>query len=148
MKKKAQILIAIYTLLLVASCNNSKGTTSQGWLLELKKGGCLDVCQSYTITIKQSGQFKYKGYYKVKHKGEKSGVLNSADIEQLKKLILSINWKKLEMTYGNNANGSQQKVLNYTSPSFQKKITYHRLEPQEMKNLERFIDTIIDHDEF
>ena len=51
-------------------------------------------------------------------------------------------------SYGNPAEDTQRKDLNYTSGKFKKNISYYRLEPQKIRKLEQLFDTIINHDEF
>ena len=149
MKISNLIFILIISLTQIA-CSSSNISTAKNtvWSVELKKGGCLDVCQSYSILIKNDGQYEYMGYFKVKHKGKKSGALSQTEINQLSKLIQSIDWVNMEDTYGRSANDSQRNDLNYTSPTINKKIIYYRLEPQQLRDVEQLINTIIDHDEF
>ncbi len=143
-------VILISFLLILSSCSNSKNLSQEEvvWSLEIKKGGCLDVCESYSILIKSNAQYSYRGIYKVKHLGEKTGKLEQADLNQLKKYVEAVNWEGLDQNYGNQANDSQRKEMNYTSKTVTKKVVYFRLETQEMRTIEHFIDQLIDRDEF
>jgi hypothetical protein len=134
----------------MVSCSNSKDISKNevSWILELKKSGCLDVCKSYTISIKENGQFDYRGYYNVNHIGKKSSELKADDLDTLTALLKTMNWNEFDDFYGEKAGDAPRKELNFTSKSDSKKIIYHRLEPQEIRKLELLIDTIIDHDEF
>ena len=142
--------IQLSCLLIVWSCTNSKQIVNdqKSWSIELIKGGCLDVCGSYSILIHSNGEYKYRGRYNVKHLGEKVGKLKTSDKDQLISQIEAIRWDDLEQSYGNQANDSQRKELNYLSKTINKKIVYYRLETQKMRALEQFIDQIINHDEF
>ena len=62
--------------------------------------------------------------------------------------MATVNWQEMKDSYGNPAEDSQRKELNYTSGKFKKNISYYRLEPQKIRKLEQLFDTIINHDEF
>jgi Domain of unknown function (DUF6438) len=147
--KKLYIFITLLAILAV-SCSNYKNFTAYNaiWTIDFKKGGCLDVCQSYSLAIKSTGQYEYKGNFKVKHKGVKKGLLNKTQLSELRSLVATIKWQDMKDSYGNQAEDSQRKDLNYSSGEFKKNINYYRLEPQEIRKLEQLFDTIINHDEF
>ena len=149
-KLRFSISLTVCAMLSLSACTSSKSTATKEltWSLALKKGGCLDVCQSYTISIQQNGNYEYKGNHNVKYRGKKSGKLSPNNLNELNKRIQAIDWKSLETTYGNQANDSQRKELNYSATTINKNIIYYRLEPQGMRDLEHFIDTLINHDEF
>ncbi len=75
---KKQLTLSLVMLLLL-SCTASKSALEENknWFLQLEKGGCLDVCKTYTISIKNNGEFNYTGKFKVKHLGSKKGVLTN-----------------------------------------------------------------------
>jgi hypothetical protein len=147
--KKLSIFITLLAFLMV-SCSMHKNVTAydMAWTIDFKKGGCMDVCQSYSLVIKNTGQFEYKGNFKVKHKGVKKGLLNKTHLTELRSLVATINWQEMNDSYGNQAEDSQRKDLNYSSGELRRNINYYRLEPQEIRKLEQLLDTIIDHDEF
>jgi len=147
--KKRSIFITLLVFLVV-SCSMHKNVTADAmvWSIDFKKGGCLDVCESYSIAIKNTGQFEYIGKFKVKQMGVKKGLLNKTQLSELKSLVATINWQEMEDTYGNAAEDAQRKDLSYASGEFKKYINYYRLEPQEIRKLEQLFDTIINHDEF
>ena len=126
MKFSKHFLIQLSCLLVLYSCTSSKKIVNDqnSWSIELIKVGCLDVCQSYSILIHNNGQYKYRGRYRVKHIGEKAGRLNKDDLIQLSKKIDAIEWGNLEQSYGNHANDSQRKELNYLSKTINKKVVY------------------------
>jgi len=135
-------------LLALLACNNIKDTSkNSNWSIELKKGGCLEACSSYSILVNTDGSYNYKGNYQVKHQGKKTGKLTQAYLTQLDQLVHSIDWNSLKNSYGNDGD-TQRKELNYTSNTTNKQVVYYRLEPQKIRQLEHFIDTIVNHDEF
>jgi len=147
---KLKKLLFLFTgVLLTMTCTINKKTDkkSDPWSLELEKGGCLDVCQAFTITITSNGKFKYNGKFKVKHLGLKTGTLNSEEQIKINRLLNSINWQDIKSGYGSNANSLQLKVLEYSAKTIKKKVSYSGSEPQQIKNLEHYIDTIINKDE-
>jgi hypothetical protein len=142
--------LLLFGIILISSCASvSKvADVNEIWQLEFEKGGCLDVCQAYTIEIQENGAFKYKGSFKVKHIGLKAGVLKPNELTEINRLLGLINWQNKNVNYGKNANGSQLKVLEYRTKTIQNKTSYYNSEPQSVKDLEYYIDLIIAKDEF
>jgi hypothetical protein len=142
--------LLLFGILLISSCASIRtvADVKEMWQLEFEKGGCLDVCQAYTIEIQENGTFKYKGSFKVKHLGLKDGVLEPTELTEINRLVGLIDWQNMNVNYGNNSNGSQLKVLEYISKKNKNKTTYYNSEPQSVKDLEHYIDIIIDKDEF
>ena len=108
----------------------------------------MDVCSSYNISITNTGEYNYSGRFQVKHLGEKTGKLKKSNINELQGILQSIGWENLNTSYGQNAEGAGRKELYYNTQDIQKKITYYRLEPQEIRRLENYLDILINHDEF
>ena len=132
------------------ACANLKKTdnTSKEWSIELVKGGCMDVCDAYTLHVSQDGAYVYKGTFNVKHLGKKTGEIQSEELVQLELLISAIDWPEKDITYGTRAEDSSGKKLSYLSENREKTINYFRAEPREIRILEKFIDKIIDRDDF
>lgn len=146
--KLTTILAVVIGLALVTSCGNTKQLDqSTNWSLSLKKGGCMDVCDSYEILIQNSGEFEYKGIHNVKHIGQKSGELPEDKLKQINELVGSIDWYNLDSEYGSSGNGTQRKELIYTIGTESVTLVYYRLEPQQIRELEQLIDQIISNDE-
>ena len=142
--------LLLFGIILISSCASihTDADVKEIWQLEFEKSGCLDVCKSYTIKIQEDGVFKYKGSFKVKHLGLKDGVLEPTELTEINRLVGLIDWQNMNVNYGNNSNGSQLKVLEYMSKKNKNKTTYYNSEPQSVKDLEHYIDIIIDKDEF
>ncbi|MFT5780328.1 MAG: hypothetical protein ACI837_003290 [Crocinitomicaceae bacterium] len=141
-------LVAIVSLLLTA-CSTPKDLENgtEIWTFELKKGGCMDVCVSYTISIESDGNYTYKGYFNVKHVGDKSGKIPKNELKVIQDKLASIDWESLDAEYGNPASNPPRKEINYASGTEKKTIVYSRLEPQEIRELEKIIDQLIDSDD-
>ncbi|MCH2223494.1 MAG: DUF6438 domain-containing protein [Crocinitomicaceae bacterium] len=137
-----------YCLTALYSCASTKPITTEEWSIDLHKGGCLDVCRAYTISVSQDGTYLYNGTFNVKHLGKKTGKIQSDELEELKRLINLVDWPLKDTTYGNQAEDSADKKLIYTSQNGKKIIQYYRTEPQEIRILELFMDKIIDRDDF
>lgn len=150
MKSCIYIYLTTVFLFVLVSCTVSKNVAvdDKVWTIDFKKGGCLDVCQSYSLKIKNNGKYEYKGLYKVKKMGVQAGLLNKTHMNSLKELIAAAQWNNMKTEYGTHANDSQRKELNYSSTDIKKKVTYYQLEPQDIRKLEQLFDTIINHDEF
>jgi len=139
----------IICMLAVFACTSTKIIDKdEEWSFELTLEGCMDVCQAYSITIKNDGEYAYLGKFKVKHLGKKTGQIDGQMLPELKKLIADIAWKSLPSTYDKPGQGSERKLMKYNSNSINKEITYSRLEPKELRVLENFIHTLIDQDDF
>ncbi len=147
---KTLTLLSIFIALLsIYSCNTSKQIDQNDhWSLELKKGGCMDVCQSYDFSINQNGDYAYKGKFKVKHRGVKSGKISKQDFVDLKGLLKSIQWESLKETYHEPALDSQKNLLSYNSESVKKNISFGQIIPKDLTRLENFINTLINQDDF
>lgn len=146
--KLTVVLFTAMTMLLAVSCGNMKKIDhTTVWSITLKKGGCLDVCDSYNILIQSNGEFNYKGIYNVKHIGAKTGVISSSELQQVEDCIGSVDWSNSNSEYGTPGPGAQRKELIYTNGLERFTIAYYRLEPQEIRTLEQLIDQIIDNDD-
>ncbi len=146
LKLKFLLLISLFTLALL-SCKVRRNTPVKGgaWSVVFEKAGCLDVCKAYTISINSNGKFAYKGNFKVKHMGLKTGTLKSDELKEINRLRKAIKWNTLKNNYG--TNNKQLKVVTYITTTIDKKITYFSGEPLSIKDLENYIDTIINKDE-
>ena len=125
---KKQLFLS-FVMLLLLSCTASKSTSeeNENWFIQFEKGGCLDVCKSYTISIKNNGEFNYNGKFKVKHLGSKKGVLKPNELVRLNDLLSIIKWEDVESDFGLNANNSQLKVLQYSTKTIKKKTSSKRI---------------------
>ncbi len=108
----------------------------------------MDVCQSYDFSINQNGEYSYKGKFKVKHRGIKSGKIGNQDFSNLKDLIKTIQWNSLKESYHEPASDPQKNILSYHSKSVEKTISYGQIKPEDITRLEKFINTLINHDDF
>ena len=147
--KLKSLALFLFGIILIFSCKNSNKVTAvnETWQVEFEKGGCLDVCKAYTIAIEANGKFKYKGNFNVKHLGLKIGSLKPVELSEINSLLNTIKWDNEELSFGSNSNGAQLKSIEYTTEKIKKKITYYSSEPQSIKELEHYIDSIINKDE-
>lgn len=140
--------MVLTSLMLLNSCGNTKEIDqSINWSISLNKGGCMDVCDAYQISINKQGSYNYNGVQNVKHLGPRAGELQVDDLQYVEELLESIDWSNLEKEYGSPGPGVQRKELIYTVGMERVTIVYYRIEPQEIRNLEQLIDQIIDNDE-
>lgn len=138
-----------YSALFLSACGNVDSLSNEkAWTLKLDAGGCLGMCKAYTIELKSNGTYTYTGKLNVKYLGSKKGVLNREYLANLNETIAQVDWSALQTNYGSPAEDSQRKEVSYTSRKVNKTAVYYRLEPQELRNLERFIEILIEEDEF
>jgi hypothetical protein len=107
----------------------------------------MDVCDSYEIKIEHTRKYIYKGIHNVKHIGEKSGVISKQKFSDLEKRLDSLDWNEYKSQYGSPGTGIQRKELFYTSKTHSDSIIYYRIEPQQIRALELFIDQLITSDD-
>ena len=107
----------------------------------------MDVCESYDVLIKGTGEYDYNGIHGVPILKKESGVLISAKRKEITALVGSIDWSNLDSKYGNSGTGTQRKELIYTTGGKSTTIVYYRLEPQEIRELVDAIDKIMILDE-
>lgn len=147
-----KLLLVFYLLMctVILGCGTTKKaiTDIATWSIELKKGGCLDNCISYNIVIRQDGSYLYNGKYNVKYLGDKSGKLGTKKIAVIDGLVTGSNWNSFKSEYGTQAEDSQRKEINYNADRINKKVVYFRMEPQEIKEIETYLDILIQSDEF
>lgn len=149
MIKLKKLLSLTIGALLMISCASNKNISeaSEKWVLKFEKGGCVEVCNAYTISIKSDGKYNYTGKYKVKHLGSKMGVLKPKELARLNDLLSIVKWEDVGSSFGLNANNSQLKVLQYSTKEIKKKTSYYSAEPQSIKDLEHYLDIIVNKDE-
>jgi len=142
-------LITIVSIFTISACASTKAVDKdEPWSFELVLGGCMDVCPAYSITIQSNGNYAYIGKFMVKHKGRKTGQINDQRLVEFKKIITDIEWNILKSIYDKPGHGSERKSMKYSSKSINKEITYSQFEPQELRTLENFINTLINQNEF
>lgn len=146
--KSRTVLFLLLSASILSSCASTKELDgSSQWTLELNKGACMDVCDAYQITIQSDRTYQYKGIHNVKHIGEKTGKLSEKSFTQLNTLLETIDWNDFESEYGSAGTAAQRKELLFKSESHSDTIIYYRLEPQKIRELELFIDQLIDLDD-
>ena len=129
--------------LMLFGCGSSKGLPN-GFSFRLEKGGCMDVCKSYIIEIRDTGYFTYRGYQNVTTTGNHSGKLSSSQQDELANLISKPDWKTLEENYQYRSTDQQQNIIKFNDHT----VVYYRVIPEEIKNLEHFINELVDTYEF
>lgn len=102
------------------------------------------MCKSYIIDLENSGEFNYSGYQNVSTMGNHSGKLSETDLNKLRSLFLKLNWNDLEERYQYKSTDQQQNIMKYNGHT----VVYYRVTPEELTNLEQFIDELIDNYEF
>jgi hypothetical protein len=103
--------ICVFGIFLLSACHISKNRKAGvSWTIELKKNGCVDVCDAYNIAISSDASYVYKGKFNVKIHGEKEGVLHAGSIEKLNEQMKEINWPSLDSVYGKAGSGPQMKI--------------------------------------
>jgi len=107
----------------------------------------MDVCDSYEIKIENNGKYSYKGFHNVKHIGEKSGFITRKKFSELEQLLDAVEWNEYKSQYGSPGTGIQRKEFLFTSDIQSTTITYYRIEPQQIRTLEFFIDQLIESDD-
>ena len=142
-----QIFILFISLAFSSCIVPSKFNEHNSWSVELSKGNCMDICDSYGIYIDQFRKYTYKGYYNVKYIGEKTGFISSDQLSELKDLLDSLDWIAFKPQYGTPGTGIQRKALLFSSKNQIRSVTYYRLEPQQIRDLELFIDQLITLDD-
>lgn len=104
----------------------------------------MDVCKSYIIEIRDTGYFTYRGYQNVTTTGNHSGKLSSSQQDELANLISKPDWKTLEENYQYRSTDQQQNIIKFNDHT----VVYYRVIPEEIKNLEHFINELVDTYEF
>ena len=142
--------LCLLLVIVVCGCGTASKivTVKNSWVLELKKGGCLDNCKSCNIVINQDGTYHYKGIYNVKKLGEKSGKFTAQTMAVIDGLVARPDWSSFRLEYGNQAEDSQRKEITISKDTLKKTIVYFRFEPQEIREIESVIDNLIQSDEF
>jgi len=107
----------------------------------------MDVCDSYEIKIKNNRKYNYKGFHNVKYIGEKDGFISKEKFSELEKLLDALKWNEYKAQYGTPGTGIQRKELIFTSNIESDTIIYYRIEPQQIRTLELFIDQLIESDD-
>ncbi len=135
---------------LTISCRTSRSLdlNDASWSLTLEKGGCLDVCKSYSITIKEDGTYSYVGKMNVKHLGSKQGGLDTKVNREIEEQIQTIDWQALDEVYGKPSEDAPRNQINCSINGETYTIVYYQMEPQNIRQLELLIDSLIDDENF
>lgn len=142
-------LILLVTLTF-ASCRTSKSleNNENKWTLTLERGACLDVCKAYSIQIDENGNYQYIGKLNVKHLGEKNGRFTASDFEQLEELVRETPWNDLDSIYGSPAEDSPRNEIRFEENNNLKTIVFYRGTPQNVRKINKIIDSLIYEDDF
>jgi hypothetical protein len=100
------------------------------------------------MIIHEDGSYTYQGVRNVKQLGEKSGKVTAKTMAALDGIVAQADWSNFRTEYGTQAEDSQRNEMIFTRDTLKKKVVYFRMEPQQIKDIESTIDTLIQSDEF
>lgn len=146
---KPNFLIISVCFFFVFACKSKKDVSevkqnNQNVFLSLERTPCYGTCENYKFIIYSNGYCIYEGKNFVENIGKYESVIDSKKIELIKNKAIEINYFSLENSY--NHTGITDIPATITELIYNgknKRIENRYRGPQELKEFELYIDSII-----
>jgi len=136
--------LIVFVLLYMVSCTGTTKISDDQLLIQLEKTPCFGKCPVYTIQIDQKGNGLFKGVENTDYQGLYSFRLSKKQLEQLETSFKQSGFFEMEDTYHAYVSDLPTIYLTYQAAGgVKKKIMDYYGAPQELKDLERQIETLV-----
>jgi hypothetical protein len=104
---------------------------------------CFGTCPAYRITIANDGQCLYDGYKFVERQGLYKAVISKAEFDKITNEAKRIGYFEMADEYDAYVTDVPSVILMLSGPNGPKSIVDRMDAPEELKQFERFIDTML-----
>lgn len=137
------------TVFVLAGCTGSKAGKKvpagvpDDFALEIYHQGCRGQCPDYRINVDAKGNAKYNGRRAVEMMGVYTKVLEGKVVKEIVDLLKKNKFFELEEVYGGGVADLPEIHTTVTMDGETKKVVDIRYAPQEVKDLEAALETLI-----
>ena len=143
-------LSIIIILLLLYSCNIKQNSLSYSNaikdtpFLTMQRTACYGTCPQYTITIYNSGLFKYEGKMFVEKQGCFYTIIQNKDIASIKSKLLEIDFFSFEKEYNSPITDIPSVILTVNTKKGQHSVINRFNGPESLNRFQNLMDSISD----
>ncbi len=123
--------------------NDSFTPIKESVFITMERTPCFGKCQSYKLTIFNTGNVNYEGYTFAEKEGNYQTKLSKAQITELKQQIETINLFQLEDKYDSPITDIPSCIVIVNHKGKTKKIVDRHGGPNELKQFEKLIDFFV-----
>ena len=135
--------LIVFVFAQLISCTGSYKFTEENRLIEMEKTPCYGQCPVFTIKIDHRGNGLFKGVENTVHLGLYSFSLHKDEMTQLRSMFDSIGFFNLEDRYFSYVSDLPTVYISYISEGREKKIMDYYGAPQDLKDLEKQIESMV-----
>jgi len=125
------------------SCAGSARFSEDQLIIEMEKTPCYGYCPVYTLKIDQAGNGIFKGVENTDHVGLFTFRLKKEEIAGLRSAFEQAGFFELKDRYHEHVTDLPTTYLSYRFDGKEKKIMDYYGAPQELKDLEKQIETLV-----
>lgn len=140
MMKRACFPCYLIVFFLLVSCASQKPTAAK-LLVEIQKTSCMGPCPVYKLQVFDNGIVNFVGESDVEMIGEYVATLTKEQLEELTTKFTEIDFFELQDKYVKRTSDFPTTYLTYVDGDRTKKIMDYYGAPDELKELENFIDS-------
>lgn len=139
----------VLTVLVLGACTGSKAGkkvpagVSDDFSLNLYHQGCRGMCPDYRITVDAKGNATYNGRRAVEMMGMYTKVLEGKTVKGIVDLLKQAKFFEMEDVYGGGVADLPEIHTTVTMDGETKKVVDIRNAPQELKDLEAALETLV-----
>lgn len=146
LKNKPTLFFSLIILTFLFSCKTnekSKVSNTPTLFVKMQKTPCYGKCPNYELEIFDNGDVTFTGKMFVDFIGVYKSKISSIELENLKNKIIEINFFDLDSLYDSPATDIPACIIEVTLDNKTKKIIDRRYGPEELKDLEKLIETTV-----
>lgn len=120
-----------------------KVNTPPTLFVKMQKTPCYGQCPNYELEIYDNGDVTFKGKMFVDFIGLYKSTISNSEIETIKNKIVEVNFFELDSLYDSPATDIPSCIIEVTLDNKSKKIIDRRYGPEELKDLEKIIESTV-----
>jgi len=127
----------------ISSCSVPKTITEEDLLIEPKRTPRYGSCPVYTIKIDKNGKGSFEGVENVDNIGRFSFSLSQDELTELANAFHEVDFYQLKKIYDGQVSDLPTTYITYNRDGNRKKIMDYYGAPEELRNLENGIETLV-----
>jgi hypothetical protein len=136
-------ILWILVSFLLNSCSGPKTISEKDLLIELERTPCYGYCPVYTVKIDKSGKGLFEGVENVDNIGRFSFSLHPDELMEIENAFNHADFYQLKNIYYGQVSDLPTTYITYIKDGKRKKIMDYYGAPEELRNLENSIETLV-----
>lgn len=149
------ILILFLSIFFVSCCFNSTKKeessinqenikSDNDFVFKYRKTACFGACAVFNLTINSNGKMLYNGFANVKNIGSFQSILTESELKDLIFIFEKNDFWNLDDKYTDHVTDLPSTFITYKKGSKVKEIEDYYGAPKKLKEIENYIDNLID----